>query len=252
MQRHDRILKHSVNSDSFFCWSVLGTERAVPFSWRLVTVWRTPMARLSGIQRIHTCIIWVTSWSWGCHVTWFCYQLIAKPGNKTAAPSWPDPYTTSITHTGPVRRSLDFFRCYSKQAVEQTVDLPVIWDTMVPMCCSDIHWNNNMALTLVEYKGQDTLMAIRIEMYTHRCACANLRLCTGAKLLYNNRVFFDLRAIGIYIMLRSDVISYVLICRKKYNETSENPNYFFLQIHLTVSKQVVRTICGPRWNLVIL
>ena len=25
-------------------------------------------------------------------VTWFCYHLIAKPGNKTAAPSWPDPY----------------------------------------------------------------------------------------------------------------------------------------------------------------
>ena len=24
-------------------------------------------------------------------VTWFCYQLIAKPGNKTAAVSWPDP-----------------------------------------------------------------------------------------------------------------------------------------------------------------
>ena len=27
----------------------------------------------------------------GCFVTWFCYQLIAKPGNKTATPSWPDP-----------------------------------------------------------------------------------------------------------------------------------------------------------------
>ena len=27
----------------------------------------------------------------GCFVTWFCYQLIAKPGNKTAAPLWPDP-----------------------------------------------------------------------------------------------------------------------------------------------------------------
>ena len=24
--------------------------------------------------------------------TWFCYQLKAKPCNKTAAPSWPDPY----------------------------------------------------------------------------------------------------------------------------------------------------------------
>ena len=28
-----------------------------------------------------------------CLVTWFCYHLIAKPGNKTGAPSWPDQYT---------------------------------------------------------------------------------------------------------------------------------------------------------------
>ena len=27
-----------------------------------------------------------------CLVTWFCYQMIAKPGNKTAALSWPNPY----------------------------------------------------------------------------------------------------------------------------------------------------------------
>ena len=37
--------------------------------------------------------IWVRSWNWGCLVTWFCYQLIAKPDNKTAAVPWPDPYT---------------------------------------------------------------------------------------------------------------------------------------------------------------
>ena len=31
------------------------------------------------------------SWNCGCLVTWFCYQLIAKPGNKTAAVffTWP-------------------------------------------------------------------------------------------------------------------------------------------------------------------
>ena len=35
--------------------------------------------------------MWVRSRNCGCLVTWFCYQLIAKPGNKTAAVSWPDP-----------------------------------------------------------------------------------------------------------------------------------------------------------------
>ena len=43
-------------------------------------------------------IIWVRSRNCGCLVTWFCYQLIAKPGNKTATVSWPDPYTLPPTH----------------------------------------------------------------------------------------------------------------------------------------------------------
>ena len=36
--------------------------------------------------------IWVRSQNCGCLVTWFCYQLIAKPGNKTATVLWPDPF----------------------------------------------------------------------------------------------------------------------------------------------------------------
>ena len=40
--------------------------------------------------------IWVRSRNCGCLVTWFCYQLIAKPGNKTATVSWPDPYTIAV------------------------------------------------------------------------------------------------------------------------------------------------------------
>ena len=35
---------------------------------------------------------WIRSWSWGYLVTWFCYQLIAKPGNNIATPPWPEPY----------------------------------------------------------------------------------------------------------------------------------------------------------------
>ena len=37
-------------------------------------------------------MIWVRSQRCSCLVTWLCYQMIAKPGNKTAAPLWPDPY----------------------------------------------------------------------------------------------------------------------------------------------------------------
>ena len=40
--------------------------------------------------------IWVRSRNCDCLVTWFCYQLIAKPGNKTATVSWPDPYIDGL------------------------------------------------------------------------------------------------------------------------------------------------------------
>ena len=36
--------------------------------------------------------MWVMSRRRSCLVTWFCYQMIAKRVNKTATPSWPDPY----------------------------------------------------------------------------------------------------------------------------------------------------------------
>ena len=39
--------------------------------------------------------IWVRWWRCSCFVTWFCYQLIAKPGNKTTAPAWPDSHNFS-------------------------------------------------------------------------------------------------------------------------------------------------------------
>ena len=45
-------------------------------------------------KNMHYCFtnfIWVKSRRCGCLVTWFCYHFIAKPGNKTATPSWPDP-----------------------------------------------------------------------------------------------------------------------------------------------------------------
>ena len=34
--------------------------------------------------------IWVRLWRCSCLATWFCFQVIAKPGNKTAASLWPD------------------------------------------------------------------------------------------------------------------------------------------------------------------
>ena len=54
-------------------------------------------------------IIWVRSRRCSCLVTWFCYQLIAKPGNKTAAPSWPDPYAVGFIYPGKARFSFTYY-----------------------------------------------------------------------------------------------------------------------------------------------
>ena len=43
---------------------------------------------------------WVRSRNCGCLVTWHCYRLIAKPGNKTAAVSSSDPKSISAQDQG--------------------------------------------------------------------------------------------------------------------------------------------------------
>ena len=70
--------------------------------WILYILWFTSLWPI--LQSIHGIIIqffyiWVRSRNCGCLVTWFCYQMIAKPGNKsykTAAVPWPDPYYTLL------------------------------------------------------------------------------------------------------------------------------------------------------------
>ena len=79
-------------------------------------------------------MIWVRSRNCGCLVTWFCYQLIAKPGNKTAAVPWPDPYGFhDIDQFYPLFRPYLFHRhpdledlCISYQDLPWCMDLQVL------------------------------------------------------------------------------------------------------------------------------
>ena len=41
--------------------------------------------------------MWVGSRNCGCLVAWICYQLMAKPGSRTATVPWPDPYVSLFT-----------------------------------------------------------------------------------------------------------------------------------------------------------
>ena len=74
-------------SDIWNCWSAVSTT----------CYWTETGNVLLGIQCFVCLCAWICECMWvrsrncGCLVTWFCYQLIAKPGNKKAAVSWPDP-----------------------------------------------------------------------------------------------------------------------------------------------------------------
>ena len=75
--------------------------------------------------------IWVKSQNCGCLVTWFCYQLIAKPRNKTAAVSWPDPSGVGITSTIHVKSIISYHQC-SNNTFDWLVTQP--W-TNQRQCC---------------------------------------------------------------------------------------------------------------------
>ena len=86
-------------------WTMLheiSTEHSLAVTWRQSIIIHirahtyTINIRISGQQL--SFMIWVRSWRCGCLFTWFCYQMIAKPGNKIAAPLWPDPYQKVISH----------------------------------------------------------------------------------------------------------------------------------------------------------
>ena len=77
-------------------WTKWYREKSVS-AWCLIMV--RPKQVLGHLQTMLTrflSLIWVKSRNCGCLVTWFCYQLIAKPGNKTATVPWPDPVCTRL------------------------------------------------------------------------------------------------------------------------------------------------------------
>ena len=76
----------------------------------------------------HTCsiLIWVRTRNCGCLVTWFCYRLIAKPGNKTAAVSWPDPYIFAILYWCKICRNI----CILNKPLSEPILFMLIWTLM--------------------------------------------------------------------------------------------------------------------------
>ena len=72
-------------------------------------------------------IIWVRPRRCGCLVTWFCYQLIAKPGNKTTTPLRPDPYSGAIWTRQFCSYPSEFFHWHCSNHTMITVPVKQPW-----------------------------------------------------------------------------------------------------------------------------
>ena len=83
--------------------------------------------------------IWVRSRRCSCLVTWFCYQMIAKPSNKTATPSWPDPY-----------HILKFFQRIITKKIFTPSKVQSLWDGSR----SEVYWGQPPAHSGVSYMWQ--------------------------------------------------------------------------------------------------
>ena len=117
-----------VPEDFYVNWA---EDSGLPHWYQKIVMWieRKTQAYHIGTRRLlselfESHVIWIRSRRCGCLVTWFCYQMIAKPGNKTAAPSWPDPCnhykikhnkTFWITFNGIIMMSHELLYGISKQ-----------------------------------------------------------------------------------------------------------------------------------------
>ena len=129
--------------------------------------------------------IWVRSRNFGCLVTWFCYQLIAKPGNKTAAVPWPDPYILSnliftpsnktwyyIQHSSDIRWKLTIVMMptFSSKATQQFV-------IMTTSCAtSDDKVSASWLLILIVYL-KESLYLDGLVQERHNSSALAMELC---------------------------------------------------------------------------
>ena len=76
----------------------------------------------------HTMGIWVRSRNCSCLVTWFCYQLIAKPGNKTATVPWPDGSISIGLRHAYMPLAIHVYAMINLQ------DIPICWPPFIAVC----------------------------------------------------------------------------------------------------------------------
>ena len=83
---------HGITKDAGFMWCIYPySSGLLHCHWGNHAITLFPKLE-SSYRTIPSHSTWIRLQRYDCLVTCFCYQLIAKPGNKTTAPPWPDPY----------------------------------------------------------------------------------------------------------------------------------------------------------------
>ena len=105
------------------CYHATSDLMAHPDSCLLYLIWNLKYIYIYWPTVTQFYDIWVRSRRWGCFVTWYCYEMGAKPGNKAAPPWWPDPYDdilwwlATLTYDVPVvpyKRAKNIFHAFTK------------------------------------------------------------------------------------------------------------------------------------------
>ena len=108
--------------------------------------------------------IWVRSRNCGCLVTWFCYQLIAKPGNKTAAALWPGThFTNDFSITIQIRSKIHLALIQLQLIISQQ---NLAHATTAQLSC---HVPNFVAITLLVLGWEQNEISITFELWWKNC-----------------------------------------------------------------------------------
>ena len=89
---HEKYMWFFVSHCSFSLYQQLLYVMHLPIISKVVSVALVPFYDSPSVNDK-----WVRSRRWACIIIRFCYHLIAKPGNETDAPSWPDLYSVTVT-----------------------------------------------------------------------------------------------------------------------------------------------------------
>ena len=163
-------------------YAIIGSDNGLPPVWHHTIIWiNTGLSFIVPLRRNYNEIhikIWVRSRNCVSLVTWFCYELIAKPGNKTASVLWPDPYEDFQWRKG-------IWKCHLQNSGH--FSLPQCADAHIPVMLWHTHplYITGSRLQQANPGCRPPLAAIDVFQSTHPAFMCNVTYCSRLRLMIN-------------------------------------------------------------------